>query len=172
MQCRRRVPIPWCVLILTLGFLVLVAAQASSPLAGTWRVNIAKSRYSPGPAPKSGSARYEVSQSGFKGTTDGVNAQGQTTHAEYTCSFDGRDCPYQVNTVDGKPNPDPNVSATTLSWKRIDDYTYEFTNKVKGQVTTTTRLVIAKDGKTQTRTTTGKNAQSQTVNNTAVYEKQ
>jgi hypothetical protein len=80
MQCRNRVLILGWVLILTFGFLVVVAAQASSPLAGTWRVNIAKSRYSPGPAPKSGSVRYAVSQSGFKGTTDGVNAQGQAVN--------------------------------------------------------------------------------------------
>jgi hypothetical protein len=32
--------------------------------------------------------------------------------------------------------------------------------------------VISKDGKMQTRTTTGKNAQGQSVNNVAVYEKQ
>jgi hypothetical protein len=172
MQLRQRISTLGWAVVLAFACLVAVSTQAVSPFSGTWRLNVAKSTYSPGPAPKSNTTRYEVTKDGFKAVSDGVNAQGQTTHTEYTCRFDGRDCPYQVNTVDGKPNPDPNAAVTTLSWKRIDDYTYEYGAKVKGQTTTTTRIVIAKDGKTQTRTTTGKNAQGQTVNNTVVIEKQ
>lgn len=37
---------------------------------------------------------------------------------------------------------------------------------------TTNRIVVSAEGKTLTQTTTGKNAQEQTVNNVAVYEKQ
>jgi hypothetical protein len=170
MQRRNAVPTLGWVLILTFGFLIVVAAQASSPLAGTWRLNVANSKYSPGPPPKSGTTRYEVKQDGFKMASDGVNAQGQKTHTEYACKFDGRDCPYQVSTVDGKPNPD--AADVTLSWKRIDDYTYEFVSKTKGQPMTTTRVSISKDGKTQNRMATGKNAQGQAVHNMTVFEKQ
>jgi hypothetical protein len=49
---------------------------------------------------------------------------------------------------------------------------YEIVVKLKGQVLTTTRIVVSRDRKTRTNTVTGKNAQGQTVNNTLVYEKQ
>jgi hypothetical protein len=43
---------------------------------------------------------------------------------------------------------------------------------LKGQTIQTQHIVISKDGKTQTRTVTGKNAQGQTFNNAVIYEKQ
>ena len=55
--------------------------------------------------------------------------------------------------------------------KKIDDYTYELVAKLKGQVLTTTRVVVARDGKTRTGTAMGKNAQGQTINNTVLQEK-
>ena len=50
-----------------LGIVVLVwagvqlPAQESDPLVGTWELNVAKSKYSPGPAPKSETRTYVVS---------------------------------------------------------------------------------------------------------------
>ena len=61
---------------------------------------------------------------------------------------------------------------TTRAYRRIDDRTYEFVTKVDGKVTTTTRSVAARDGKTRTTTTTGKDAQGQTVNNVQVFDRQ
>jgi hypothetical protein len=58
-----------------------------------------------------------------------------------------------------------------VTWKKIDDYTYENVAKLKGQALTTTRMVVSKDGKTRTNTVTGKNAQGQTVTNVVVFEK-
>jgi hypothetical protein len=93
--------------------------------------------------------------------------QGRATHAEYTAKFDGKDYPWK-GTIDGKPN----LSQDTTSWKRIDNYTYESSAKLKGQVLTTQRTVVARDGKTRTNTVTGKNAQGQVVNATIIYERQ
>ena len=59
-----------------------------------------------------------------------------------------------------------------ISVKKIDDFSFESTSKLKGKALTVAKSVISRDGKTRTVTTTGKNAQGQTVNNTAVYEKQ
>jgi hypothetical protein len=56
--------------------------------------------------------------------------------------------------------------------KKIDDYTYEATTKLKGKTLTVARHVISKDGKTRTVTTTGSNAQGQKVNDVTVFEKQ
>jgi hypothetical protein len=64
------------------------------------------------------------------------------------------------------------VANTTRAYRRIDDRTYEFVAKVDGKVTTTTRSVAARDGKTRTTMTTGKDAQGQSVNNVQVFDRQ
>jgi len=137
-------------------------------LAGTWKLNVAKSKFSPGPAPKSGTRTHTAVDGGIKVVTDGVNSEGKKTHNEYTVKFDGKDYA-EKPMIDGKPNPD---GADMISMKKVDDYNYETTTKKMGKVLTTTKTVISKDGKTLTATTTGKNAKGETVNNTTVAEKQ
>ena len=124
--------------------------------------------YSPADlAPKSGISKLEVAQDGIKVATEGVDSKGRKTTTAYTAKFDGKVVSTN-GTVDGKPNPDQDGAA----WKKIDDYTYEITNSLKGKTLTTTRIVVARDGKTRTLTVTGTNAQGQAVNNTILYEKQ
>ena len=155
--------------------LVLVAALALSAVvygadmfAGTWKVNVAKSKYSPGPPPKSNMQTITAVDGGMKVVTDGVNSEGKKTHNEYTVKFAGKDYPEKLM-LDGKPNPD---GADMISIRKIDDNTYEATTKKGGKVLTVTKNVVSKNGKTRTATATGKNAQGQTVNNTIVWEKQ
>ena len=156
--------------------LVLVAAFAVSltmvygadMFAGTWKANIAKSKYIPGPAPKSNTQKIESVDNGFKLVADGVNDQGQKAHNEYTVKFDGKDYP-EKPMLDGKPNPN---GADAISIKKIDDSTYEATTKQKGKILTVTKNVVSKDGKTRISTTTGKNVQGQSVSNVVVWEKQ
>src|SRR5262249_45899703 len=51
-----------------------LAIQQADPFVGTWKLNLAKSKYDPGPAPKSTTAVYEVVQGGYKQTTDSIDA--------------------------------------------------------------------------------------------------
>ncbi len=136
-------------------------AQAPTALVGTWVLNVAKSKYSPGPAPQSNTIKVEASDGGLKVTTDGMNAQGQPTHTEYTAKFDGKEYP-----VMGNPDIDTYVA------KRLGARSYQLVARKGGKVTTTARIVISADGKTRTATVTGKNAQGQVVKNTLVYNKQ
>src|SRR2546426_8895566 len=67
--------------VVTLGVvlgagIVRVSAQASDARIGTWRLNVAKSKYSPGPAPQSLTVKVEASGEGEKATIEGVNAAG------------------------------------------------------------------------------------------------
>ena len=147
---------------------VVVLAQTPAPNIGTWKLNLAQSRYSPTTlTPKSGTTTFEAAQDGAKTITDGVDAQGRKTHTEYTAKFDGKDYTWK-GTIDGRLNPDQDM----VTWKKIDAYTFEITDKLKGQVLTTQRMVISRDGKSRTNTITGKNAQGQTVNNTTVFDRQ
>jgi hypothetical protein len=149
--------------VFTLVVLALPSAwaQSSDTWLGTWKLNVAKSKSSPGPPAKSNRITISAPQGGWAGVTDGIDAAGKPTHTEITAKFDGKDYPLK--------GVAPN---TTRAFKRIDNHSFEFTTKVDGKVTTTTRVVVSPDGKTQTVTTTGKNAQGQAVNNLGIYEKQ
>ena len=148
--------------------LVTVPARAADMLAGTWKLNVAKSKYNPGPAPQSNTVRFDAIDGGIKLTADGADNQGRKTHNEYTAKYDGKDSPTKPM-LDGKPNPN---AADSVSYRKIDDYTYEVTAKLKGKTLNVARHVISKDGKTRTVTTTGTNAQGQKLNDTTVFEKQ
>jgi DNA-binding transcriptional regulator YhcF (GntR family) len=145
-----------------------VTAIGADMLAGTWKLNVAKSKYSPGPAPQSNTIKFESVAGGIKLVADGLDSQGRKTHNEYTAKFDGTDSPTKPM-LDGKPNPN---AADAVSYKKIDDYTYEVTAKLKGKTLNVARHVISKDGKTRTVTTSGTNAQGQKLNDTTVFEKQ
>ncbi len=145
--------------------LVLVgtgAAPAADNLLGTWKLNVAKSKYSPGPAPKSSTTRWEtVPAGGLKITSDGVDAAGKSTHTEIVTMFDGKE-------AELKSAAEP----TTRLYSRINAHTYEFVTRVNGKVTTTSRGTNSANGKTRTLVTTGTNSDGKPVNNMAVYDRQ
>jgi len=138
-------------------------AQSSDPWIGTWKVNLEKSTYSPGPMPTVAAVvKMESVPNGLKTTIDGVNPQGEKTHTEAVANFDGKDYP-----VKGAPDP-----IATSSLKRIDKRTFENQSKVGGKATVTTRVAISADGKTLTATQTGTNAEGQAVKNVIVADRQ
>ncbi len=156
------------VIAVAAAFTIGVGAQAPSPLNGTWKLNVAKSTYSPAAlAGKSGTTKIEVTADGIKLTNDGVDGQGRAVHTEYTAKLDGKDYPIKA-LLDGKPSPNQD----SVAWKKIDDYTYESTAKLKGKTLTTSHLVISKDGKSRTLAVTGTNAQGQAIKHSVVYDKQ
>ncbi len=128
---------------------------------GTWKLNVGRSKYSPGPAPKSLTLKYEASQGGTTLTTDGVTAAGKATHSTYTSKFDGKDVPWV-----GYPDAD------TSAPKKTDDNSFENVWKMGGKVTITSKAVVSMDGKTFTLSCTGKNAKGETVNTNEVFDKQ
>lgn len=139
------------------------AAQSADPWVGTWKVNLAKSTYSPGPKPKTAATvKMESNQGGMKAMIDGTDDQGNPTHVELSGKFDGKD-----NPVVGAPAPN-----STDALKRIDARTIEIMGKTDGKPTMTTKVVISADGKTMTATQAGRNAQGQAVNNVIVADRQ
>ena len=160
----------WCALtlgvVLALGVvlgadIVNLSAQASDPRIGTWKLNGAKSKYSPGPAPQSLTVKVESAGLGEEVTAEFVNADGTRTTTQYTATFDGKDYPLTGSQI-----------ADTVSLKRIDARTTERTDKKGDKVAQTLKRVVSQDGKTMTVTTKGTNAQGQAVNNVAVFDKQ
>ncbi|MGB7218321.1 MAG: hypothetical protein WBD07_05890 [Vicinamibacterales bacterium] len=141
-----------------------VAAHAQEIGVGTWKLNLAKSRYEPANlTPKSQIVKFEaVPGGGMKITADTVDALGKSVHTEVVTMFDGR-----PSVVRGSLDAN-----STRVYQRIDSRTYEFAALVGGRVTATTRTVVAADGRTRTNTTTGQNVQGLTVISVAIYDKQ
>ena len=136
-------------------------AMAAENWLGTWKLDAAKSKYSPGPAPKSLTLKWEATPGGIKFTGDGVEADGKPSHSMFMSKFDGKDVPYE-----GNPEAD------TCAPMKIDDNSYSNAWKKGGKPTVTAKVVVSADGKTMTITQTGTNAKGQAVNNTIVYNKQ
>ena len=143
------------------SFLTGAALAQSDPQVGVWRLNVAKSTYSPLPVPKSATTTIEAVGMGTKVVVDQVLADGTKRHWEFTANYDGKDSP-----VTGNPDVD------TVARTRIDANTVQTISKKGGKVTITQMSVVSSDGKTRTVTTKGVNASGQQVNNVAVYEKQ
>jgi hypothetical protein len=134
--------------------------QATDPASGTWELNVRKSTYSPGPAPKSQTRTYESSGDGVKYTAKGVDAEGKPLLIQYAAKFDGKDYP-----LTGNPDSD------MISLKRIDSSTVESTQKRSGKVVITSTRTVSRDGKVLTVKSKGTNARGEAINNVAVFDK-
>jgi len=153
--------VKFCAALLIAGVVASVTAFAADNLVGTWKLNLAKSNYSPGPAPRSIVAKFETIPNGVKETHDRVDADGTKVHFEWIAYYDGKDYP-----VKGDPSRDSG------SIRKIDDYTVEITNRKAGKVMTVARITIARDAKTRNSDVTGVDGQGRTVHNTLLWEKQ
>jgi hypothetical protein len=155
------------VVVVTLA-VVLVAGssartQSTDPWIGTWKINLEKSTFSPGPKPTvAATLKIESSAGGIKVTFEGTSPDGQPIHSETVGSFDGKDNPTKGTSM---PN-------STNAFTRVDDRTLEVAGKIDGKPTVTTRLVASADGKTMTATQTGTNAEGQSAKNVIVLDRQ
>lgn len=162
---QKRLSILFVVVAVVALSTVGLSAQAKSqdPWIGTWKGNLEKSTYSPGPKPKvPATVTIEKAGDSMKTTIVATDPQGKPTRSETVWMLDGKDNPV-------KGGPAPNMTA---AYKRIDDRTFEVMGKVDGKPTMTTRVTISADGKTMTATQTGTNVDGQPVKNVIVAEKQ
>jgi hypothetical protein len=137
------------------------SAQAKDPVIGKWNMNVAKSKFNPGPAPKTAAIVFTASGAdGVKAVFDGVADTGDKVHWEYTGNHDGKDYPMTGN-----------AEGDMISLKRVNANTVETTYKLKGKVTVVNVRTVSADGKTMTVTTKGTNAAGQKVDNNLIFEK-
>ena len=134
-------------------------AQMKDAMIGTWRMNVAQSKFD-GPAPKSEVRTYVAVGQEIRATTKGVDNAGKSYLEEWTISYDGKDRPID------------NDDADSVSRRLIDPLTAEFTLKRAGKVVTVGTRVISKDGKTMTITAKGTNAKGQPIHTVEVFERQ
>jgi hypothetical protein len=131
-------------LVLTLGVCFAagtVCFAASDPQMGNWKLNEAKSKFTPGTA-KNTKVVCKAAGDSVKVTVDGTDADGKPAHNEWTGKFDGKDYP-----VTGDPTSD------MRSYKKVDDRTLDLTVKKGGKVTAAGKIIVSADGKSHTVTT-------------------
>ena len=105
---------------------------AADPVVGTWTLNLAKSRFSPGPAPKEETRVYEAQGEGIKVTVRTVAADGHSTTVLISANYDGKDYP-----VTGSSAYD------AIALKKINDQIAEATLMHAGRAVATARREIS-----------------------------
>jgi hypothetical protein len=140
----------------------VVAAQTAEPIVGTWKLDVAKSTYKPGPAPKSTTVVIKPAGKGIEVAVDAVNADGSPLKWGFTSLRDGKE--------EAKVTGNPLFDTVTASRESANAGTNLY--KKGGKLVMTTKVAVAPDGKSMTVTSTGTDAKGQAVNNVGHYTKQ
>jgi hypothetical protein len=136
-----------------------VLLAQSNPFVGTWKLNLAKSKYNPGPPPQSQTRTWDAMG---KVMVTGVGATGKPFSYGYSAKGDGKESP----TMGEIPN-----KADMISTKKIDANTYEAKFSKAGKQVETTTFTVSNGGKTLTIDAKG-SADAGFVENVQVLDKQ
>lgn len=152
----------WTRIFAALGIALIAASimlAQSNPFVGTWKLNVAGSKYNPGLAPQSQTRTWD--DSGMV-TVTGINAAGKPTSYGYPIKGDGKEYP----TTGAVPN-----TADKISSKKTNPNTYVANFTKAGKHVETATFTVSGGGKTLTihaKGATGAGA----FDNTLVWDKQ
>ena len=147
-------------LVLT-GLLVSMLFAGSDPFWGIWTLNVHKSKYPQGTAPKQMVIRMEPAGDGIHYQSETTGADGKVAQAEYVADYSGK-----AATVRGTVG-----LLIPVSLQRPDANTVVASYTRGGEVIATSRRSVSKDGRVMTITTVSKDKGGHTVTNIGVYEK-
>jgi hypothetical protein len=133
---KRRIGL-FAVLAIALAAGSVLLAQ-SNPFVGTWKLNLASSKFNPGPPPQSQTRTWDAAGMVM---VKGVGATGKDFSYGYSIKGDGKDSP----TMGAIPN-----KADMISTKKIDANTYEAKFTKAGKEVETTTFKVSNGGKTLT----------------------
>src|SRR5271165_6954296 len=144
--------------ILAIGTGTALAADA---VVGTWKLNVAKSTFSPGPAPRSQTRVYAESAQGMAVTVKTTAADGKESSTTLTFKEDGKSYP-----ISGNPDFDM-VSVT-----RVDASTVHSTQMKAGATVGSAVRTVSKDGKTLTFAQKATHSNGAKYDDVSVYDRQ
>jgi hypothetical protein len=133
---KRRIGVFAALAIMLAAGNVLLAQ--GNPFVGTWKLNLASSKYNPGPPPQSQTRTWDAAGMVM---VNGVGATGKAFSYGYSIKGDGKDYP----TMGAIPN-----KADMISTKKIDANTYEAKFMTAGKQVETTTFKVSNGGKTLT----------------------
>ena len=150
------------VFVLALFFLGSLIAQ-TDPFLGTWKLNVKKSKFAPGPPRKSETRIVVTGPSGMRVSVDRVNGDGSSQQFEYTTNLDGKGYP-----ITGQGPYDADAISANLTAPN----TIQSTLTKNGKTVATATTIVSNGGKVLTITTKGTDAQGKHFTNVGVYDKQ
>ena len=152
----------WLAVIpLALLTMVATAPAADDPILGTWKLNVTKSRFLPGPGFRSETRTYEQQKDGVKVTIDTVDGTGKRVASVFLTTPDG-----QQHSVSGAGGP-----ADAVALKPVNDFTAESSLMHAGREIAKTTRVLSPDGMSMTITYKGLDPYGSEVNYRMVFEK-
>lgn len=140
---------------------VLLAQE--NPFIGTWKLNLAKSKFSGMQAPKSETRTVTAQGNGETVTYEGIAANGSPISYSFTSNLDGK------NSAISGTQP---LGSDTVAAKRVDANTVRSISKKAGKTIYITKTVVSKDGKVSTQMTIGENGDGVAISITTVWDKQ
>ena len=147
--------------ILAVTLFAVSAHAADDPLLGTWKLNIRKSRFLPGPGFRSETRTYEQQADGVKVTIDTVDGKGTRVVSVFVTTPDG-----QQHKVSGEGGPADAVALT-----RVNETTAETVLTHAGKDIAKTTRVLAADGNSMTVSYVGLDPHGNPVDYRMVFEK-
>ena len=131
---------------------------------GTWKLNVKKSTYAPGPLPyRSLIMVRELAEGGVKTTITAEGIDGTRMKISYTGKYDG--IPVSV--------PGTGFPSDTISMKQLDANTFASERqKPGGKYHTQGRFFVSNGGRTMTNILHGTDADGRAMTATVVYERQ
>jgi hypothetical protein len=136
-------------------------AGAADSVVGTWTLNVAKSSFDSGPAPKSQTRTYTEDSDGINLTVSGVNADGSTVSEQSTFKYDGKAYP-----VTGAPDFD------ALSLRRVNGSTVTATHMKNGKKVGVTTRTVSGHGKILTLSVKTTGSDGKAHGEVLVFDKQ
>jgi hypothetical protein len=149
----------WTMLVLS----SIGSLWAADAFTGTWKLNVAKSKFAQGREMKAGTLTVAEQGDNAMVTAIGTNGEGKALSIKYTVPFKGGTLTY---TEGGPP------AGTTVVAKRVDANTIEFTVASNGKQVANDHAVLSANGKTITLTRNGVDANGKAVTGTEVYNRQ
>ncbi|MDB6082217.1 MAG: hypothetical protein JWN43_98 [Gammaproteobacteria bacterium] len=137
------------------------AADAPDPVVGTWTLDVAKSKFTPGRELKSQTRTYTESAKGVSVTVNGVGPGGTTLSQQSTFKYDGKSYP-----MSGAADYD------ALSLQRVNYNTVKSTLLKAGKPVGTSIRSISMHGKVMTLSTKLNDVNGKRNEMIAVYDKQ
>jgi|SRR5215472_3119831 len=135
-----------------------------NPFAGTWKLNTAKSKFVPGPGPKSMTRTIASQGAGASYSFEAVGASGASSSYSFSTNYDGKD---SAITGTGAPG-----GADTIALKRASPRKVEGTLKKGGKEIGKVTAEVSSDGKVSTVRSKGKTADGKEFSTDTVYDKQ
>jgi hypothetical protein len=147
--------------------LPLFGAQENPAVTGTWKLDIEKSKFSPGPPPKSATLIIEAQGDSLKTTLEEIESDDSRAGYTYTAAIDGKDYP-----LSGPSQLDRLRGADTVALRRDSSRAYGAMFKKSGTVLMTNMTTVSKDGKTLKLVVNGANSKGQQLLLQTVWDKQ